>query len=248
MKDRALTRILLLAAPFVLVVTTCLGGVRMEDLGSPRPLPSNTCVVVGFLGGRDDWDDTTKGVRQLALKLRSPADGIYAETFENRRLDVALEFIDEAIGEIDQPGATRVVVYGQSLGGWATIGLARALAMRRVPVELTLQIDSVGANDGEVPPNVRYAANLYQDDGWVIAGEQPIRAADPNRTEVLGNFEFDYDRPPGSFIDVADLPWWKTLFRVAHARMDRDPRVWELAESFIRSACSGSLGETAALL
>jgi hypothetical protein len=87
---------------------------------------------------------------------------------------------------------------------------------------------------------------LYQDNGWVIAGENPIVAADPSQTVILGNWKFDYDQPPGADISVSELPFYKTAFRVAHSKMDRDPRVWELAEKLVRVACSGEdadLGE-----
>ena len=210
----------------------------------PLPVPDGACVVIGFLGGMDAWDDATKGVRRLALDLRDSARGVHTQTFENRRLRLALTHVEEILdtnanGAID-PGEAhriRVVVYGQSLGGWAAVEFARVLAARGVPVAFLLQIDSVGLRDAEIPPNVREAANFYQNEGRLIAGEVPVRAADTTRTRVLGNWEFDYDRPPGSEIDIGDLPWWKKAFRVAHARMDRDPRVWAAAKSLIEAAC-----------
>jgi hypothetical protein len=200
----------------------------------------------------DAWNDASKGARGLALALRDRDEGVYAETFENRRIPLALAFVDRALdanhdGEIDadEVGRVRLVVYGQSLGGWAAVEFARMLAARLIPIEFLLQIDSVGFYDDEVPANVRRAANFYQDDGWVIAGENPIRALDPSQTQVIGNWKFDYDRPPGSAIDVGDLPWWKKAFRVAHARMDRDPRVWATASGLIRHACElGAGGRT----
>jgi hypothetical protein len=36
-------------------------------------------VIVGFLGGRDAWNDKTKGVRQVGLSLTDPARNWYAE-------------------------------------------------------------------------------------------------------------------------------------------------------------------------
>lgn len=232
----------------VVLATTACRSVGIGDLATPRPVPEASCVVVGFLGGRDSWDDSTKGVRRVALSLRDPGRRIWVETFENRRIDIALAFVQQAL-DADQDGwiedaeirRARIVVYGQSLGGWATVLLARLLDLRRVPIELTIQIDSVGVLDGEVPGNVRMAANFYQDEGRLIAGEAPIRAADPARTQVLGNWELDYNRPPGSSIRVDDLPWWKTAFRVDHARMDRDPRVWSAVLRLLRQACDGDL-------
>jgi hypothetical protein len=241
-------------APGVLSCLSVLGAVVMcLACGSAsrsvppvlRPLPAESCVVVGFLGGNDRRDDASKGVRRLALELgRHP--GLHPETFENRRLGEALGFVETVLdadrnGVVDAGEASRapIVVYGQSLGGWATLVFARLLGTRSVPVRLTLQIDSVGWGDAEVPPNVRWAANLYQDEGVVIAGQHPIRPTDPERTTIVGEWEFDYDRLPGSEIRIDGLPWHKTLLRADHARMDRDPRVWSTAARLVRDACAG---------
>jgi hypothetical protein len=101
-------------------------------------------------------------------------------------------------------------------------------------------VDSVGRGDGLIPSNVRSAANLFQTDGWFLEGEHPIRAADPSETRILGNWRFEYSSPPGSEISITDVPWWKLVFRIAHARMDRDPRVWSLVRQLVEDACAGS--------
>ena len=59
---------------------------------------------------------------------------------------------------------------------------------------------------------------------------------DPTETEILGNFEFDYD---GKDIDLSGLSWFKTIGRVAHAKMDRDPEVWLQVEELILDAVGG---------
>jgi hypothetical protein len=232
---------------FLGAVATCVacGSVSRSAPSVPRAIPAGSCLVVGFLGGNDRRDDASKGVRRLALELARD-HRLYAETFENRRVRGALGFVEAALdadrsGGVDLEEASRahVVVYGQSLGGWATLVFARLLGTRAVPVQLTLQIDSVGWGDAVVPSNVRWAANLYQNDGAVIAGQHPIRPADPARTTIVGEWEFDYDRPPGSEIRIDGLPWHKTLFRADHARMDRDPRVWSAAARLVRDACAG---------
>ncbi|HET6362056.1 MAG TPA: hypothetical protein VFH11_08360 [Gemmatimonadota bacterium] len=217
--------------------------VEIGDLSTPMPVPTGSCVAIGFLGGLDRWDDRSKGARQLALELRDPAGRRYAETFENRRLDVAHAFVLRAL-DLDGDGAltpaeigrTRWVLYGQSLGGGAAVALAWRLESLGVPVELLLLLDSVSWYDEPVPGNVRLAAALYQDDGWMIRGESDPGLADPGRTR-LALEEFDYGRPPGGAISLRGLPWWKLAFRVAHSRMDRDPRVWRRARELARAAC-----------
>ena len=124
----------------------------------------------------------------------------------------------------------RIILYGQSFGGAAVVKFARQLDAQDIPVLLTVQVDSVGRGDGVIPPNVRAAANLYQDNGRLIRGEAPIRAADPDRTEILGNFRFDYEN---SDIDLSHLRWYKKIARVAHAKMDRDSKVWQKVEELI---------------
>ncbi|TDI44784.1 MAG: hypothetical protein E2P02_08910 [Acidobacteria bacterium] len=210
-------------------LTGC-GGITLQDIVTPQPVPEDACLVVGFLGGRDHWDDADKGVRKLALSLRKPDYRVFAETFENQRRKVAESFVVAA-------SPARLVVYGQSFGGAAVPKFARTLDALGVPILLTIQIDSVGRDDALVPRNVAYAVNLYQSDGWFIRGEQPIRAVDPDATTILGNWRFRYNEPPGSEISLEDVPIWKRLFRIPHARMDRDAAVWRTVERLIRAAC-----------
>jgi hypothetical protein len=213
------------------------GGVNLHDLVTRPPLPEGSCVVVGFLGGRSRWDDESQGVRRLALALRDPGKQIFVETFENQRRDVAEEFVLGLFRKGAPP--PRLVVYGMSFGGAAVVKFARMLEKHSIEIDLTVQLDSVGRGDELVPGNVRYALNFFQSDGWFIRGEEPIRAEAPESTVVLGNRRFHYDRPPGSEIDISDVPWWKLAFRIPHARMDRDERVWTVAGDAIRSACGG---------
>jgi hypothetical protein len=225
------------------LLAICCATVEIDDLSTPMPVPEGSCVTVGFLGGLDRWDDGSKEARRLALALRDHRGRRYAETFENRRLDVARTFALQAL-DADRDGAltpaelqrSRWVIYGQSLGGGSAVGLAWRLESLGVPVELLVLLDSVSWFDEPIPPNVRLAAVFYQDEGWVIRGESDPRLAAPRRTRRILE-EFDYDRPPGSTISLGGLPWTKLVLRVAHSRMDRDPRVWDRARQLARAAC-----------
>jgi hypothetical protein len=210
-------------------------GQTYDSFTIPRPLPREDCLVLGFVGGRARWDAENRWVRKVALALRN--DGYRVETAENSKKGLALRLIVEAFdrdgdGAVDLAEAnhTRLFIFGHSFGGAATLELARRLDGLHLPVQLTIQIDSVGSNDGLVPPNVRQAANLYQRGGWFIRGEAPIRAADPARTEILGDWRYDYS---DSDIDLSGLAWFKRLFQTAHLRMGNDPAMWAVVRQLL---------------
>lgn len=213
----------------------------LEDLATKTPLASGDCLIIGFMGGRDRWNDDRRAVRKLALKLRAMnRQDVHVETIENRKRSVAIHFVRKALnrnqdGELDdeERRSARLILYGHSFGGAAVVKFARQLKKMDLPVLLTVQVDSVGRGDAVIPANVRQAANLYQRNGWVIRGEPKIRAEDPERTTILGNFRFDYSKKK---IDLAGVPWHKKIFRTAHARMEHDPEVWAKVEELIRGA------------
>jgi pimeloyl-ACP methyl ester carboxylesterase len=211
---------------------------RYEDFTTRTPLKEGDVLVVGFMGGRESWDNQQRGVRKLALRLRSlNLPGVHVETVENNKRRVAVELIRNAFdrdrdGQLDERerASVRMIVYGQSFGGAAVVKLAQQLKKMGVPVLLTLQVDSIGRGDKVIPSNVARAANLFQRDGLIIKGERKIRPEDPSRTTIIGNFKFDYS---GKKIDLAEVSWLKRLFRTAHTKMDHDPEVWALVERTI---------------
>jgi hypothetical protein len=44
---------------------------RYEDFQTPTPFSQNETLVIGFVGGLEDWNSGREGVRRLALELRS---------------------------------------------------------------------------------------------------------------------------------------------------------------------------------
>jgi len=211
---------------------------RYQDFITPTPLAEGATLVIGFLGGRESWDNQHRGVRKLALKLRAMnVGGVHVETVENTKRSVALALVRSAFdrnrnGELDERerASARLIVYGQSFGGAAVVKFARQLDTMGVPILLTVQVDSVGRDDAVIPPNVARAANLFQRDGFTIRGEREIRSADPLRTTILGNHRFTYR---GKTIDLSEVSWFKRLLQRAHTKMDHDPEVWGLVEKTI---------------
>ena len=209
---------------------------RLSDLDTPLPTKPGDMIVIGFLGGVDRWNDPHRGVRKVALDLRA-IPGIYAETIANRHRKLAREFIQRALdwngnGKLDpeECSAARIVLYGQSLGAEGAIDFARELDHMRVPVLLTVQVDSVGFHGGTIPSNVGAAANFYQHEPFSIWGRQAIHAADPARTRILGNYQFRYT---GRDIDTSAASWARRHLGGGHAKLELDPVVWQQVEALI---------------
>jgi hypothetical protein len=211
---------------------------------------STPTIVIGFLGGLVRHDDPVHSTVQLAEKLRKEyPGGVHIETFENRRREDARKTILRLLDK-DQTGkltdtekaSARVILYGHSWGASAVVTLAKELERDKIPVLLTVQVDSVARgdqNDSVIPANVAQAVNFYQPDGW-LHGREAITAADPVHTHIVGNFRFSYKEAP---IACKGYPWYGRLFSKSHIEIECDARVWLQIESLIRA----QLDQTAAL-
>jgi hypothetical protein len=199
-------------------------------------------IVIGLVGGWIRADNHDDHIVQLAAELnREYGASVRAEIFENHHREQARERI-LALLDRDRNGAVepeekqnaRIVLYGESWGGSETVMLARELQQRGIPVLLTVQIDSVaklGEDDEVTPANVAQAVNFYQSHG-IIHGRQHIRAEDASRTEVIGNFRFDYENHP---VPVRGASWFAKTFLRPHVSIENDPVVWSRIETLIRS-------------
>jgi hypothetical protein len=199
-------------------------------------------IVIGFVGGFIKHDDPVHSEVQLAARLRKeyPA-GVDVETFESYRGEKAHQEILKLLGAnhdgtltVEEKQNARIILYGHSWGGSESVNLARALEKDGIPVLLTLQVDSVskpGNNDTIIPANVAQAANFYQVHG-LLRGHHDIRAADPSRTRIIGNFRFDYKT---SSLKCSEYPWYDRIFVKPHTQIECDPIVWNQVESLIRS-------------
>jgi len=65
--------------------------------------------------------------------------------------------------------------------------VARDLKRRGIPIELTIQVDSVGITDKTVPSNVKASAIFHARDLLVFLTTKNIRVEDPLHTELLAN-------------------------------------------------------------
>lgn len=215
---------------------------RLSDLKTPTPLPPGSTLVIGFLGGYDRWNDEHRSVRRIILSLRDQP-GVYAESVSNHHRRVALKLIRRALDtshdgklEFEEKTAARIILFGQSWGGAATIATARDLEKLGIPVLLTVQVDSVGRNDGLVPVNVAAAVNFYQHDPLTLWGRSEIRAEDPARTAILGNFQETYRSRP---VDESNASWPRKVMGGSHVKLEQDPAVWNRVEQYISDAIAG---------
>lgn len=225
---------------------------------SPSPSTSSAvaasrpATVIGFVGGFVKPDARAHSTVQLAEHLRNTfPTGAYVRVFENHHGDQAYQELLKHL-DVDNDGTlsaeekrqARIIIYGHSWGASETVTLARKLDKAGIPVLLTVQVDSVtkrGENDGVIPANVAQAVNFYQPHG-LIHGRPQIRAADPEHTEIVGNFRFDYSEKP---ISCEGYPWFNRLLIKPHTEIECDPKVWGQVESLIQSKLSP--GSTAGL-
>ena len=251
-QTRLPARCLSVALALVGVFLLPLHGQTREDFPTPTPIGPDDTLVIGFLGGRERWDNEERSPRKLALKLRSRRIlGLHVETLANRNRPLAFKLIERAFdrnqdGLLDptEGASARIVIYGLSFGGAATVKLARDLSERDIPVRLTIQIDSVGRDDAVIPPNVCRTANFYQKNGLVISGEGPIRAEDPNGTTIIADCRMDYSKRK---IDISHVNWFKKLGRVAHSYISYDPQVWTRVETLVLAEAGPDSGNRAKL-
>ena len=216
-------------------------GAHHPAIGQELP-PATPGIVIGFVGGMVGRDNAAHSEVQLAARLRSdgPA-GVQVRLFENRRSGQANREILRLL-DVDHDGTltlgeklgARIAIYGHSWGASETVTLARALQKEGIPVLLTVQVDSIakpGQDDRSIPANVAQAVNFYQRRG-LLRGRPQIRAADASRTQILGNFQFDYKSNP---VSCAGYPWYARAFMKPHIEIESDPSVWREVESLIRS-------------
>ena len=81
---------------FIALQTGCasIKGQQYHHFSTPTPIDENQTLILGFLGGRENWDDSSRGVRQLAMKIESMnLPDVHIETLENRKRDLAMELI-----------------------------------------------------------------------------------------------------------------------------------------------------------
>lgn len=244
-----MTRPLCLALSTLLACSTVASAPLAAEPTQPKSSP---ILVIGFVGGFVRHDNAVHSEVQLAARLRQDYPSVQVEVFENRRREEAHEQILKAL-DMDKDGAlsveekqqARIIIYGHSWGASETVALARELDKDGIPVLLTIQVDSIAKsneNDMMIPANVSQAANFYQPHG-ILRGRPEIRPANAARTQIIGNFRFDYKVLP---VSCPLYPWFDRFLMKSHVEIECDPRVWNQIESLIRAKLPSPSGSVSA--
>jgi pimeloyl-ACP methyl ester carboxylesterase len=206
-----------------------------------QPSSKINYILVGFAGGFVRHNNPHHGPVQLAQRLRREAPpGTYVEVFENRRRKRAYKTVLRLLdsnhdGNLsdDEKTQARVILFGHSWGASAVVLLARELNHVGVPVLLTVQVDSVAKpwqRDEVIPDNVTAAVNFYQAHG-LIHGRSQIKAEDESKTQILGNYRFDYREHP---VKCEGTSWFDRTFTPGHMQSQCDPQIWNRVDNLVR--------------
>lgn len=206
-----------------------------------RSAGNASTIVIGFAGGFVRHTNPHHGPVKLAQRIREDLPrGTYVQVFENRHRKAAykaiLRLLDrdhDGVLTDEEKAQARIILFGHSWGASAAVVLARELDRVGIPVLLTVQVDSVAKlwqRDGVIPDNVAAAVNFYQPHGFVH-GRPAIRAADPAKTQILGNYRFDYSHAP---IKCDGTTWFDRTFTGSHIESNCDPHIWSQVETLIR--------------
>ncbi len=203
-------------------------------------------IVIGFVGGFARQDDQGHPEVQFAEYLRNRyRPDMHAEVFGNhygkKALHEVLRLLDADGNGNPSPAEkehARIIIYGHSWGAAETVVFARELGKQGIPVQLTIQVDSIGKpgrDDSRIPSNVANAINFYQSRG-PLHGRTEIVASDPAQTTIIGNLHMSYK---GHRINCANYPWYARTLNKPHHEIENDARVWDLADSLIDSEVEG---------
>jgi pimeloyl-ACP methyl ester carboxylesterase len=201
-------------------------------------------IYLGFVGALEPPNNKHSGVVQIreALKGKGYSD-VCANSFSPYAFAKGrgwlLQHFPPHSGELtadELQHSPKVILVGHSMGGWATLSLARELRTRNIPVELTIQVDSVGITDHTVPSNVKSAAIFHANDVLLLLTTKHLRREDPAHTQFVANVNVDgaghesITRDPRiralvlETVENLRASSEKSMLDLAHAAPDREAR------------------------
>lgn len=183
-------------------------------------------LYLGFVGALEPPNNKYSGVVQIREILQGKEyPDVCANSFSpyvwTEGRDWLLQHFPEHAGVLttqELAVVPKVILVGHSMGGWAMVMVARELRNRNIPVELTIQVDSVGITDYTIPRNVKSAAIFHANDIFMFLTTKHLRREDPSRTKILENV---------------------TVAGAGHQSITRDPRIRGLVIEEVKSLRSG---------
>jgi pimeloyl-ACP methyl ester carboxylesterase len=190
---------------------------------APLQKPSSCRIIyLGFVGALETSGNKRSGIVQIRdiLQTKEYSD-VCARSFSPYSWTDGRDWLLHYFPSHDGPltpeelqQAPKVILVGHSMGGWAMLSVARDLRSREIPVELTIQVDSVGITDHTIPRNVKAAAIFHANDVLILMTTKSVKCEDPNYTKM-----------------VADI----RVARAGHESITRDPRIRELVMDMVAS-------------
>ena len=222
-----------LRAAWMMVTLVCLcGGPRATDAreekatgakGTTAADPSSTtptrsgCQILylGFVGALEPGGNKYSGVVRIRKTLQGKDfPDVCAKSFSpyvwTEGRDWLMTHFPAHAGELtpaELEHSPKVILVGHSMGGWAMVSVARELRDRNIPVELTIQMDSVGITDITIPRNVKSVAIFHANDVLMFMTTKHVHLEDPAQTKVVADIKVD---------------------GAGHQSITRDPRIQEL--------------------
>jgi hypothetical protein len=189
-------------------------------------------VYVGFVGALEPAGHKDSGIVQIRDTLLGPAyPDVCAKSFVPFASASALDWImlhfpahDGPLTSAEISASPKVILVGHSMGGWAALGVARELRSKAIPVELTVQVDSVGITDITVPKNVRLEAIFHAHDVLMFMTTKNIKFEDALHSKLVANV---------------------LVKNASHLSITRDPRIRELVLSTVKELRLASMAPTA---
>ena len=193
---------------------------------------SSDCKIIyaGFVGAMEPADHKTSGIVQIRDTLRGPTyPDVCAKSFLPYNPSAGLEWILSHFPSHSGPltadeaqHGPRIILAGHSTGGWAMVSVARELRDKDIPVELTIQVDSVGIDDVTVPSNVREGAIFHAIDPLMFMTTKRLKVEDPSKTKIVANI---------------------LVKGAGHLSITRDPRIRALVVKTIERLRAGTFAD-----
>jgi hypothetical protein len=198
------------------------GSPASANIAPLQKPPSCRIIYLGFVGALETSGNKRSGVVQIRdiLQTKEYSD-VCAKSFSPYTWTDGRDWLLHYFPSHDGPltpeelqQAPKVILVGHSMGGWAMLSVARDLRSREIPVELTIQVDSVGIADHTIPRNVKSAAIFHANDVLMFMTTKNVKCEDPNYTKM-----------------VADI----RVAGAGHESITRDPRIRELVMDMVAS-------------